>query len=268
MRIQPLSVTLNYMNISQKQKHWALTYLSQWDDADDEYLFQPTKLLLHVHAELQAKAANVEAAFEEAAKGVKHLQEKAELTEDEYNELEGAVGWFDDAVAEYQSHRDVIAESILIAMSTMVKTRAKAGHSLLAQYGKGKKYYLEDLLSLGPKVKGVSWANGVYVGGNYVRHRDEWRVFPYEKVKLENGDSAMRRTTEDLVSLLKTDFQKANAKIVSDLGIPQKDFLEHSRNVSHEIAKKLDLYNVSGFAPLFHTWREEMIAFVKATIGA
>jgi hypothetical protein len=63
---------------------------------------------------------------------------KKDLTDNEYLELEQAVGWIDDAISEYQSRREVLAESILIATSKLVNIRASAGFSLLKQCEGGK----------------------------------------------------------------------------------------------------------------------------------
>jgi hypothetical protein len=123
-------------------------------------------------------------------------------------------------------------------------------------------------LELDPIINGVYWAAGVVAGGNYVRHQQEWVVFPYEKIGNNDGKSGLQRKTDDPISLLKDAVQIWIARQIVNLDIPQKDFfLEATRNISRKITERLQLEDLKGISNNFRSWKISMLEFVKTSIG-
>lgn len=290
-----------------KMKHLALTYLAKWDE--DPNLFLHIELLQKVLIDIENKGTELSDTLKEATAQVAHLDGKDSLTEDEMYEYSSATGWIDTAIEEYQAHREVIAESVLIALAKMIETRVSAGVDLIVRYsskyqaaqgstdGSKIKKLWKRLLSTvcerlgrrparrtpaeleqikrkltwhlcrqGPKVRNAFWAEAVRVGGNYVRHREEWKVFPYKQVT-HNGQKYLQRLPGSLVSMLESSQARANAQVIVALGIPERDFLEHRRELGFKMVNILGLNKVSTMAPQFGDWMEAMTKHVKTEIG-
>lgn len=257
----------------QKLKHLALIYISKW--GEDPHLFRHIELLQKVLTQIENDGRELAENFKKSQAMVAHLEGKSTLDENEYHEYSAATGWIDDAIEEYQAHREVIAESILIAVSRMIETRASAGSNLIAKYSVEYSIYpgrdeiakiSRKLSRLGQQVKSAYWADAVRVGGNYVRHREEWRVFPYEQIVV-NGEKFLKRKTASLVSLLDTAQQRNNAQVIVDLGVAAEDFLEHRRELGFKLVKILGLDDTAKLSTSFSDWMNAMTKFVRQEIG-
>lgn len=295
--------------LTTKMKHLALTYLSKWEEDHD--LFIHIELLQKILGEIRNKGNELSEAYKEAEASLGRLMNKDSLTEDEMNEYSSMTGWVETAIEELQPQREVLAESILIALSKMIETRANAGADLIVRYStkyamtepKGcldklnqlifrrpkfhrflvkikicskiqtredleriKQNLTWDLCRLGPKIRNAHWADAVRVGGNYVRHRDEWKVFPYEQVII-TGKTFLKRKKGSLESMLPSGQARANAQVIVSLGIPAKDFLEYHREVGFKMVDLLGLDTTTNLAPHFSKWMDAMTKYVKSEIG-
>lgn len=248
-----------------KIKQLALSYLSQGDD-EDHSLFQHIELLQKVLGDAQNRGREINKDFKSALRSVKHLEGKTTLTEDEHFEYEGTVGWVEDAAAEYQSHREVVAESILIALSRMIETRANALADILNRYTPSN-FDKWSFFKHGPRVRNVYWAEGVIVGGNYVRHREEWKVDPYDKVTLPDGSRGRVRRAGNLVAMLPDKRSRSNAQVLVDLGFPAEDFLVNRQDHAFKLTKRLGLIHIDRLNSKFHSWRHDLVSLAKAKLS-
>ena len=117
----------------------------------------------------------------------------------------------------------------------------------------------KNLRKLGPTINSVPWAQALEAAGNYVRHQHEWEAPPLEfggpgKIRFRGGDPCRNMSNGK---------QRKNAAILVRLGIKMENVLIEKRNVSCELAEKLELLVGRSFTKLFDEWFLELITLAK-----
>lgn len=243
-------------------KKMALNILE--NDWIGEQLETATSKITEAIRTIENQAVNLEKKYEEERMAVAHLESKSSLTQDEYFELEGTLGWMESYFEDAQLQINSLSQGLIIVASNFMKQVLKNAKGYY-HYGKVQPDTESTLMKIGPKINLVFWADALNAASNYVRHSDEWIVNQYEKIILADGSTAYREVL-DVIGLLGRPDSKRNATTIDGIGIPAKDFLVHKHDISRRLTKELSLDDSSKLRSMFTSWQVELTAFVKTKV--
>lgn len=202
--------------------------------------------------------------YEEAVKKVKHLENKTILNEDEFNEWEGTVGWFESIGEEIGFREESLATGLIIALWKLTNHMAETT-------AQGLKFRLVDLpinkfdiFRKGPMVKSEYWALALNAASNYVRHADDWNKNLSAYIRHGNGN--WKTDIPDSVGTKSFSDTKRNLKILENIGLNVENLIT-TNTLAYNVAEKLNILNKAEVEKTYFSWIDEVYSFSKIKLG-
>lgn len=196
--------------------------------------------------------------YDKALQAVKHLENKSALTEEEYYEWEGSVGWLDNIGEEIGFREESLATGLTIALWKLVNNLSLTVASGL----KSRSIPVESkfhIFRLGPKIGNEPWALALNAASNYVRHADDWNKNLRKHIR--NGAGSWKTDIPDKENA----DTKRNLLILENIGC-DVELLISPNDLSFSIAEKIRIIKQSEMEKLYFSWVEDVYQFSKTQL--
>lgn len=202
--------------------------------------------------------------YEEAVRSVKHLENKSSLSEDEFNEWEGTVGWFENIGEEIGFREESLATGLIIALwklTNHLSETTSQGLKIRSIILPQNKF---DIFRIGPQVNSEYWALALNAASNYVRHSDDWNKNLLEYIRRGTGNWQVDIPDKD--GDKRFGDTKRNLKILENIGLNVENLIT-SNNLAYTVAEKLGILNKVDVEKTYFTWVDDVYNFSKKKLG-
>lgn len=235
-----------------KTKYLSLLDLSSSFDEERTLIIQP---LTKVYEEIRKNAED----------RILEYQDEINKSQDEVIDDETGMtshdllgGQIEDISFEYHLQTAAVATSLIIVAQSYLHSKFQ---NIISAYDYFKETYKTESLrnyyfSMGEKVNGTAWADGVKAASNYVRHYEEWKVksSKYEKI---DGQMIISKLS-NLISQVDARFRGTPNTLLA-LGFSEDEVFDKRNNLTPKIVEKLKLNDANEFSRLATVWIEAVM---------